>query len=185
MHQTTWVGKVEGGLGRASCRRAGGDGWCFVRAVGCLGASFMWVATGEPLMLAYMHQTTWVGKVEEGLGRASCRLRERANNFRPPWWWMSPAVCPSHVRRSHPKFPGKYLRRRRRLSLSLALSLACALSRSRSLSLALSLARALSRLRSLSLALSLARALSRSRSLTRLSHLRPHAQVRLVRLAWE
>ena len=78
MHQTTWVGKVEGGLGRASCRRAGGDGWCFVRAVGCLGASFVWVATGEPLMLAYMHQTTWVGKVEGGLGRASCRLMRRA-----------------------------------------------------------------------------------------------------------
>jgi len=78
MHQTTWVGKVEGGLGRASCRRAGGDGWCFVRAVGCLWAPFMRVATGELLMLAYMHQTTWVGKVEEGLGRASCRLMRRA-----------------------------------------------------------------------------------------------------------
>ena len=35
-------------------------------------------ATGEPLMLAYMHQTTWVGKVEGGLGRASCRLMRRA-----------------------------------------------------------------------------------------------------------
>ena len=78
MHQSTWVGKVEGGLGRASCRRAGGDGWCFMRAVGCLGASFVWVATGEPLMLAYMHQSTWVGKVEGGLGRASCRLMGRA-----------------------------------------------------------------------------------------------------------
>ena len=49
-----------------------------MRAVGCLGASFVWVATGEPLMLAYMHQTTWVGKVEGGLGRASCRLMGRA-----------------------------------------------------------------------------------------------------------
>ena len=39
-----------------------------MRAVGCLGASFVWVGTGEPLMLAYMHQTTWVGKVEGGLG---------------------------------------------------------------------------------------------------------------------
>ena len=35
-----------------------------MRAVGCLGASFVWVGTGEPLMLAYMHQTTWVGKVQ-------------------------------------------------------------------------------------------------------------------------
>ena len=57
---------------------AGGDGWCFMRAVGCLGASFVWVGTGEPLMLAYMHQSTWVGKVEGGLGRASCRLMRRA-----------------------------------------------------------------------------------------------------------
>ena len=29
-------------------------------------------------MLAYMHQTIWVGKVEGGLGRASCRLMRRA-----------------------------------------------------------------------------------------------------------
>ena len=78
MHQTTWVGEVGGGLGRASCRRAGGDGWCFVRAVGCPGSSFVWVATGEPLMLAYMHQTTWVGEVEGGLGRASCMLMRSA-----------------------------------------------------------------------------------------------------------
>ena len=42
--------------------------------------SFVWVGTGEPLMLAYMHQSTWpwVGKVEGGLGRASCRLMRRA-----------------------------------------------------------------------------------------------------------
>ena len=58
--------------------RAGGDGWCFMRAVGCLGASFVWVGTGEPLMLAYMHQSTWVGKVGGGLGRASCRFVRRA-----------------------------------------------------------------------------------------------------------
>ena len=57
---------------------AGGDGWCSMRAVGCLGTSFVWVGTGEPLMLAYMHQSTWVGKVEGGLGRASCRLMRRA-----------------------------------------------------------------------------------------------------------
>jgi hypothetical protein len=37
--------------------RAGGDGWCCMRAVGCLGASFVWVGTGEPFMLAYMHQS--------------------------------------------------------------------------------------------------------------------------------
>ena len=49
-----------------------------MRAVGCLGASFVWVGTSEPLMLAYMHQSTWVGKVEGGLGRASCRLMRRA-----------------------------------------------------------------------------------------------------------
>ena len=49
-----------------------------MRAVGCLGASFVWVGTGEPLMLAYMHQSTWVGKVEGGLGRASYRLVRRA-----------------------------------------------------------------------------------------------------------
>ena len=48
-----------------------------MRAVGCLGASFVWVGTGEPLMLAYMHQSTWVGKVEGGLGGASCRLMRR------------------------------------------------------------------------------------------------------------
>ena len=29
-------------------------------------------------MLASMHQSTWVGKVEGGLGRASCRLMKRA-----------------------------------------------------------------------------------------------------------
>ena len=29
-------------------------------------------------MLAYMSQSTWVGKVEGGLGRASCRLMRRA-----------------------------------------------------------------------------------------------------------
>ena len=58
--------------------RAGGDVWCCMRAVGCLGASFVWVGTSEPLMLAYMHQSTWVGKVEGGLGRASCRLVRRA-----------------------------------------------------------------------------------------------------------
>ena len=63
---------------RVSCRRAGGDGWCFVRAVGCPGSSFVWVATGEPLMLAYMSQSTWVGKVEGGLGGASCMLMGRA-----------------------------------------------------------------------------------------------------------
>ena len=44
--------------------RAGGDVWCCMRAVGCLGASFVWVGTSEPLMLASMHQSTWVGKVE-------------------------------------------------------------------------------------------------------------------------
>ena len=94
MHQTTWVGKVEGGLGRASCRRAGGDGWCFVRAVGCLWASFVWVATGEPLMLAYMHQTTWVGKVERGLGRASCRLMRRAvRQTRVAAWRKASGAC--------------------------------------------------------------------------------------------
>ena len=49
-----------------------------MRAVGCLGASFVWVGTGEPLMLAYMHQSTWVGKVGGGLGRASCRFVRRA-----------------------------------------------------------------------------------------------------------
>ena len=47
------------------------------RLVGCLGASFVWVGTGEPLMPAYMHQSTWVGKVEGGLGRAGCRLMRR------------------------------------------------------------------------------------------------------------
>ena len=55
-----------------------------MRAVGCLGASFVWVGTGEPLResathaCAYMNQSTWVGKVEEGLGGASCRLMGRA-----------------------------------------------------------------------------------------------------------
>jgi hypothetical protein len=52
----------------------GTSGWCCMRAVGCLGASFVWVGTSEPPMLASMHQSTWVGKVEGGLGRASCRL---------------------------------------------------------------------------------------------------------------
>ena len=56
--------------------RAGGDGWCFMRAVGCLGASFVWVGTGEPLMLAYMHQSTWVGKVEGGLGACELQAHE-------------------------------------------------------------------------------------------------------------
>ena len=51
-----------------------------MRGVGCLGASFVWVGTGEPLMLAYMSQSTWVGKVEleGGLGGASCMLMGRA-----------------------------------------------------------------------------------------------------------
>ena len=61
---------------------AGGDGLRFMRAVGCVGASFVlklaWVGTGEPLMLSYMNQSTWVGKVEGGLGGASCRLMGRA-----------------------------------------------------------------------------------------------------------
>ena len=61
---------------------AGGDGLRFMRAVGCVGASFVlklaWVGTGEPLMLSYMNQSTWVGKVEGGLGGASCRLMRRA-----------------------------------------------------------------------------------------------------------
>ena len=54
--------------------RAGGDVWCCMRAVGCLGASFVWVDTSEPLMLANMNQSTWVGKVEGELGGVSCRL---------------------------------------------------------------------------------------------------------------
>ena len=41
------------------------------------GASFVlkltWVGTGEPLMLAYMNQSTWVGRVEGGCGR--CELQ--------------------------------------------------------------------------------------------------------------
>ena len=49
---------------------AGGDELRFMRAVGCVGASFVlklaWVGTGEPLMLAYMNQSTWVGEVEGG-----------------------------------------------------------------------------------------------------------------------
>ena len=56
---------------------AGGDVWCCMRAVGCLGASFVRVGTSEPLMLAYMNQSTWVGKVEGGLGGVSCRLKRR------------------------------------------------------------------------------------------------------------
>jgi hypothetical protein len=57
---------------------AGGDDWCSMRAVGWLGTSFMWVGTGEPLMLAYMGQSAWVGKVEGGLGGARCMLMRSA-----------------------------------------------------------------------------------------------------------
>ena len=49
-----------------------------MRAVGWLGASFVWVGLSEPLMLAYMSQSTWVGKVEGGLGGAGCMLISRA-----------------------------------------------------------------------------------------------------------
>ena len=49
-----------------------------MRVVGWLGTSFVWVGIGEPLMLAYMGQSTWVGKVEGGLGGASCMLMRRA-----------------------------------------------------------------------------------------------------------
>ena len=49
-----------------------------MRAVGWLGASFVWVGLSEPVMLAYMSQSTWVGKVEGGLGGAGCMLMSRA-----------------------------------------------------------------------------------------------------------
>ena len=49
-----------------------------MRAVGWLGTSFVWVGLSEPLMLAYMSQSTWVGNVEGGLGGASCMLMRRA-----------------------------------------------------------------------------------------------------------
>ena len=49
-----------------------------MRAVGWLGTSFVWVGIGEPLMLAYISKSTWVGKEEGGLGGASCMLMRRA-----------------------------------------------------------------------------------------------------------
>ena len=85
--------------------RAGGDVWCCMRAVGCLGASFVWVGTSEPLMLASTHQSTWVGKVEGGLGCASCRLMKRvvrltrvaaggqASEHRARAMWVNMLLC--------------------------------------------------------------------------------------------
>ena len=49
-----------------------------MRAVGWLGTSFVWVGLSEPLMLAYMSQSTFVGKVEGRLGGAGCMLMSRA-----------------------------------------------------------------------------------------------------------
>ena len=43
-----------------------------------LGTSFVWVGLSEPLMLAYISQSTWVGKAEGGLGGASWMLMSRA-----------------------------------------------------------------------------------------------------------
>ena len=48
-----------------------------MRAVGWLGTSFVWVGLSEPVMLAYMSQSTWVGKAEGGFGRCELDAHEQ------------------------------------------------------------------------------------------------------------